>query len=142
MGLLALAWAPHLQGDIDKLENVQHRATKTISALRHESYEQRLAELGLITLKERRARMDLVQQYKITHGLEQIEFFVPQSKPRWQTSGYAPRRHKKSLQPQCVYNCEERGAFFTNRVVARWNALSEETVNVQSLYAFKEMLKA
>ena len=100
-----------------------------------------MAELGSITLEERRALMDLAQQYKITHGLEQIEFFVPQSKPRWQMSGYALRGHNKSLQPQRVYNCEERRAFFTNRVVARWNALSEETVNVKSLYAFKQMIK-
>ena len=133
-----VAWAPHFQTDIDTLENVQRRATKTITALRHESYEQRLAKLGLVTLEERRTRADLIQQYKITHGVEELDLFVPQSKPAWQSANYRLRGcHSLSLRAQMVRNCEERRAFFSNRVVRHWNALSEEAVNVNSVEAFK-----
>ena len=55
------AWNPYLQGDIDELEAVQHRATKLISSIRHLPYEERLKILGLTTLKVRRERGDMPQ---------------------------------------------------------------------------------
>ena len=45
------AWSPHLKQDIAKLEQIQHRATKTITVIKHLSYQQRLLRLGLTTLK-------------------------------------------------------------------------------------------
>ena len=35
------AWRPHLQKDIDLIEGVQRRATKSIFSLKHKSYEDR-----------------------------------------------------------------------------------------------------
>ena len=123
-------------------KNLLKIITKTITALRHESYEKRLDTLGLVTLEERRAQADLCQQYKITRGIEELDFLVPQTKPSWQSaSGYNLRGHSHSLRPQRVLNCEERRAFFTNRVAARWNALSEEVVSVNSVEAFKGRIK-
>jgi hypothetical protein len=133
-----VSWAPHLKSDVVKLENVQRRATKTITALRHESYSARLDKLGLITLKARRQQADLIQQFKISHGIEELDFLVPQAKPLWQAAArYTLRGHSLSLRPQRVLNCEERRAFFTNRVVSQWNALSEDVVCVNSVPAFK-----
>ena len=48
------AWSPHLATDIEILERVQHRAPKVIMSIKHLSYEERLARLGLTTLKARR----------------------------------------------------------------------------------------
>ncbi|KAG0420706.1 hypothetical protein EQH57_0047 [Dictyocoela roeselum] len=57
-------WSPHMRGDIAKLERIQHRATKLIPQLRHYSYEDRLKELGLITLEQRRLMGQLIETFK------------------------------------------------------------------------------
>ena len=67
------AWSPQLAKDINLLEQVQHRATKLVPSLKDEPYETRLKELGLTTLKERRERGDLIEVFKLMHGLENVD---------------------------------------------------------------------
>ena len=66
------AWRSHLIKDIEHLEQVQHRATKLISSLRKETYENRAKLLGLTTLETRRLRGDLIEAFKIMKGFEDI----------------------------------------------------------------------
>ena len=64
------AWAPWLQADIDCLEAVQKRAVKVISGLRASTYEERLRELGLPSLQDRRLEIDMVQTYKLENHMD------------------------------------------------------------------------
>ena len=51
------------------IENEQCRTTKVIPGFKKLSYEERLKKLKLPTLKYRRLRGDMIEVYKILHGV-------------------------------------------------------------------------
>ena len=67
------AWRPYRKKDIDTLERIQRTVTKMIPELRDLSYEERLTECGLTTLKTRRFRGDQIEVSKILNGYESID---------------------------------------------------------------------
>ena len=74
------AWNPWQIGDIEMLEKVQRRFVKIISGLISTTYEDRLREIGLATLKARRVRADLLQVFKILKGIDRVNpdyWFTP-----------------------------------------------------------------
>ncbi len=54
------AWSPWTQQDKDMLEKVQKRAVGMVSGLGGTNYEEKLKELALTTLEERRHQADMV----------------------------------------------------------------------------------
>ena len=59
------AWSPYFAKDILMLEKVQSRATKLVIRLQEFTYEERLTQIKLYRLEERRLRGDLIEHFKL-----------------------------------------------------------------------------
>jgi len=66
-----VVWHPYLRKDIDKIEAVQHRATRMIPGMDKFPYEERLRmlDLPIPSLAYRRTRGDAIEVYKYLHGI-------------------------------------------------------------------------
>ena len=72
--LLYVCLIRHLKKEIEKLENVQHRATILVPSIKKKSYEDKLKILKLTTLEIRRKMGDLIEFYKILNGLDKVKW--------------------------------------------------------------------
>ena len=61
-------WSPQYRRDMDLIECVQRRATKTICGVQHLFCDDRLRELGLFSLENRRLQGDLVVPFQYLMG--------------------------------------------------------------------------
>ena len=134
------AWSPWTATDIEILEKVQRRAVNLISGLKGVSYEEKLKELGILSLEKRRKRFDLIQTYKILSGIDQVDSSI------WfRTVGANAQRltrttaYCKKLIPNRS-KTEMRHNFFSNRVVNTWNRLPTEVKEARTLNSFKKLL--
>ena len=137
------AWSPWLQQDIDLLENVQRRAMRSISGLSG-SYEEKLKELKMYSLKDRRNRGDMIETYKIVHRIEDVN---PSAYFTFPAAYHATRQAVSVREDGTVLptyglqkgpsRLELRAQFFTQRVINNWNSLPLEVKNSTSTNAFK-----
>jgi hypothetical protein len=68
----AVAWSPWLETDKAVIEKIQKRAVSMVSGLKGKTYEEKLLELGLTTMEERRHQADMTQPFKIIHGIDNV----------------------------------------------------------------------
>ena len=125
-------WSPYLTKDIKILENIQRRATKIVPEIWNLSYEDRLKELKLFPLKERRLRGDMISTYKMLNGLMDVdrEQLVPiHGNP-------STRSHNQQLKGKIVKG-NMRKNFFTQRIILPWNNLSTDTISSETVTTFK-----
>ena len=66
-------WCPWTETDSNMLEKVQIKAVNSISGLSGKSYSEKLKELNLQSLSDRRTRFDMIQVYKIIKGYDHVD---------------------------------------------------------------------
>ena len=121
-----------------------------IANVKGETYEERLKDAGLTTLKERRLRGDMIETYKTMKGMNRVErskwFDVMKEEEMRHTRGNATVTgdkqmiSKKENIKEKKLNKETRRNFFTVRVAKPWNSLPEEVKEVTTVNAFKNRL--
>ncbi|KAI8510470.1 hypothetical protein Bbelb_113860 [Branchiostoma belcheri] len=134
-------WSPRTKRDRDLLERVQRRATKLVSSIAHLSYSERLAVLGLPTLYYRRQRTDVIQLFKITHGIDMVRINQCKLCNRMsltRSSATNTRGHQYKYQVQLAKG--QRSNFFYTRAIPAWNRLSASTVSRSTVNQFKARL--
>ena len=125
------------------LEKVQRRATKLIPELKNLKYEQRLKRLDLMSLKDRRIRGDLIEEFKISNGMSIVNWSSGQKFTNsLNVSGPAAgiRGHNCRMVREAVFSSSFRFNFFLNRIVKYWNALPIQVIDSRNLNQFKSRL--
>ena len=130
------AWSPYLVRDIDCLEQVQRVATRSVRGLKGCTYEERLKRLGLLSLKKRRLRGDLIEVFKMITGRERIDCsrFFQSAPTQHQLRGHTMKLYKPRARLRV------RQMFFSHRIVDDWNSLPQSVIEAPSVCAFKSRL--
>ena len=72
--------SPHKEKHVLKLERIQRMTTKMVPELEDLTYDERLKEIYLTPLKERREREDLIRIYKLMNNLEETKNLIMKRK--------------------------------------------------------------
>ena len=115
-------WSPMYKKDKIQIENVQRHATRLVKSIQHLTFSERLKALGLPSLEYRRERSDMIQVYKIMHGIDKVD------KDRLFTMNpyVATRGHSKKIFKK-IFRLNIRANTFSNPVVDNWNSLPMST---------------
>jgi ribonuclease P/MRP protein subunit RPP40 len=134
------AWSPWTQQDKEALETVQKQAVGMVSGLSGGTYEERLRELGLTTLEERKHQADMVQVYKIVTGKDGV------NRESWfKMAAEAPVQTRQGagfmniVKPRA--RLEMRANFFSVRVCDSWNEVPDDIKMARSAGQFKQLYK-
>ena len=130
-------WSPHLKKHINKLENVQRRATKLVDGFKKLSYEERLRRLDLPTLVYRRRRGDMIELFKHFHVYDRAAI----SRSFRQAVRINRKHHLQLIRnvPTDGSRGRQSNSFYY-RVCNIWNNLPSEVVDVKTINAFKMKL--
>ena len=124
------SWCPIYRKDSELLENTQRRATKLAPSIKDLSYTDRLIALGLPSLYYRRARGDVIEMYKHTHGKYTVvaDYIKMDTDPR-------SRGHKYKLKKQRATKTIRQQ--FSNRVNT-WNCCHDVVDAPSSIHLRRE----
>ena len=116
------------------IEGVQRRATKLVKELRDKSYDYRLKDLNLSSLKARRLRGDLRQLYKIIKGIDILDsskiININTNSTRNKDYKIYIKYSRSNIRKFC----------FSNRISPIWNNLPSFMKNSSSVNLFKNKI--
>ena len=118
------------------MENVQRRAIRMVSGLKSASYEERLQELNMTTLEERRHQADMQYVYKVLTGREDVDkdqWFIMASEAARTTRVTA---HKLNVRVRHG-RLDVRRNFFSVRVAGLWNSIPGHIKDLKTVAGFK-----
>ena len=139
------AWSPWLESDIRSLEKIQERLIRMLSDVKGETYEDKLKDAGLTTLKERRERGDAIQTFKVLKGFNKVDtskWFQTIPDDARPTRATAKIDGEKVVKKESVLvveraRLETRRNFFAIRAAKKWNDLPELVKTSTSINGFK-----
>jgi hypothetical protein len=129
-------WSPWTAADKEILEKVQRRAVGMISGLKGTSYEEKLLELKMETLEERRHQIDMKQTFKILRGQDNVD------KSSWfemaASTGRVTRLAADPLNLKVpVAKLEVRKNFYSQRIPEAWNQIPAEIKQAKNARCFR-----
>ena len=139
------AWSPWTETDKKALEKVQERLIRLLSGARGATYEEKLKDVGLTTLTERRERGDAIKAFKTLNGFNRVD------KKQWfdiETDEQRPTRRNvvKSEEGEKrrtnvlkveTSRLEIRKNFFNVRAACVWNNIPDEVREKKTVNGFK-----
>ena len=117
-----------------------------LSDVKGKTYEEKLKDTGLTTLKERRVRGDLIETFKVMKGMNRTDknkWFVIRSQNTTRTtqSTTSVSDEGEVKRDDVMFKehvrLDVRKNFFCERVVNQWNALPDIVRNQETTNAFK-----
>ena len=125
-------WSPQFKKHADRLERVQRRTMKMIEGLANLPYEERLKELGLFSLENRRLRGNLITVFQYLKGSYK-EYGVL----RFTRSHIENARGNRYKLYWERFHLNIRKKYFRVTTINHWNNLSRHVVESPSLEVFK-----
>ena len=119
------------------MEGVQRRAVNMVSNLEGKTYHQRLEDLGLTTLEERREKGDLIMAYKVITGKDKVNY------ESWFRMCEGLNDRRETMYLGGLYNVERleiRQNFWSVRVASKWNSLPDLVKSAKTVNLFKNGL--
>lgn len=132
-------WSPYKNTWIEKIEEVQRRATRQIQGMKNLTYPERLKKLKLPTLAYRRVRGDMIETYKIINGLYDPDASSLIKLAKDSGTRISSRKNTVKISTQW-HKSDLRKYSFANRISKVWNNLPEEIVKAPTLNTFKNRL--
>ena len=117
-----------------------------LSDVKGQTYEEKLKDAGLTTLKDRRARGDAIQTFKAIKGFRKVDTskwfeFIPENARPTRTTATV-QEDGKVVKKEAVLamertRLETRRNFYSVRAAKKWNELPEMVKNRTSVNRFK-----
>ena len=136
------AWSPWLVKDVEVLEKVLKKSVNMIGGLQGHTYEEKLKEIGLMSLVDRRREADLMLAYKVLNGhtkVDQETWFKRTAQGTAIHNTRAEADSSRLVKPRS--KIETRSNFYFQRMVDEWNALPESIRMSKTVGSFKQALR-